>query len=207
MCWGLCLSRTLWVGPSLVASAQCPCAGVPAASAGTSVWWLEARGAGGGCGTPLHKAERRVLPGLRCAHGALSLFQSDGGGAFKGFKGLVVPSGGAFSAFGTNVKPLEGLANGNSAAGPPPLSSTPKAAIGKRREDSPAPAPRQKGVVVGSAPRGHRHRHFCSVGAPGGTQGYSRFCLEVTCARDSGQDRAVAGGPKWALRASCAEAK
>ncbi|XP_008842927.1 nuclear pore complex protein Nup50 [Nannospalax galili] len=44
--------------------------------------------------------------------------ESDGGGAFKGFKGLVVPSGGGFSGFGGGPggKPLEGLTNGNSTA-------------------------------------------------------------------------------------------
>ncbi|XP_048209947.1 nuclear pore complex protein Nup50 [Perognathus longimembris pacificus] len=43
-------------------------------------------------------------------------FESDSGGAFKGFKGLVVPSGGGgFSGFGcAGGKPLEGLSNGNS---------------------------------------------------------------------------------------------
>ncbi|XP_037369294.1 nuclear pore complex protein Nup50 isoform X2 [Talpa occidentalis] len=54
-------------------------------------------------------------------------FESDGGGAFKGFKGLVVPSGGGgFSGFGSGAggKPLEGLANGNSITGTPPFSST-----------------------------------------------------------------------------------
>lgn len=44
------------------------------------------------------------------------IFQSDSGGAFKGFKGLVVPSGGrGFSGFGNGAggKSLEGLSNGN----------------------------------------------------------------------------------------------
>ncbi|XP_053438273.1 nuclear pore complex protein Nup50 isoform X2 [Nycticebus coucang] len=53
-------------------------------------------------------------------------FESDSGGAFKGFKGLVVPSGGGgFSGFGrgTGGKPLEGLSNGNSMASTPPLPS------------------------------------------------------------------------------------
>ncbi|XP_039091270.1 nuclear pore complex protein Nup50 [Hyaena hyaena] len=50
-------------------------------------------------------------------------FESDSGGAFKGFKGLVVPSGGGgFSGFGNGAggKPLEGLSNGSSGA--PPFS-------------------------------------------------------------------------------------
>jgi nuclear pore complex protein Nup50 len=67
------------------------------------------------------------------------MFQSDSGGAFKGFKGLVVPSGGGgFSGFGSGpgVKPLEGLSNGNSIASTPPFTSArataePKAAFGE----------------------------------------------------------------------------
>lgn len=54
--------------------------------------------------------------------------ESDGGGAFKGFKGLVAPSGGGggFSGFGTCIggKPLEGLSNGSSMAGAPSFSSS-----------------------------------------------------------------------------------
>ncbi|XP_005379532.2 PREDICTED: nuclear pore complex protein Nup50 [Chinchilla lanigera] len=49
-------------------------------------------------------------------------FESDSGGAFKGFKGLVMPSGGAgFSGFGG--KPLEGLSNGTSAASAPAFAT------------------------------------------------------------------------------------
>lgn len=53
------------------------------------------------------------------------MFQSDNtGGAFKGFKGLVAPSGG-FSGFGAGagVRPLEGLPNGNSITSAPAFSS------------------------------------------------------------------------------------
>ncbi|XP_044796708.1 nuclear pore complex protein Nup50 isoform X1 [Bubalus bubalis] len=52
---------------------------------------------------------------------------SDGGGAFKGFKGLVASSGGGgFSGFGNGAggKPLEGLSNGNSITSASPFSST-----------------------------------------------------------------------------------
>lgn len=52
--------------------------------------------------------------------------ESDSGGAFKGFKGLVAPSGGGvFSGFGAcaGSKPLEGLSNGNSMTGASPFSS------------------------------------------------------------------------------------
>lgn len=78
-----------------------------------------------------------------CLKCAFFIFQSDSGGAFKGFKGLVVPSGGGggggFSGFGSSAggKPLEGLTNGNSTAGATPFSSSkaaavePKAAFGK----------------------------------------------------------------------------
>ena len=54
------------------------------------------------------------------------VFQSDSGGAFKGFKGLVVPSGGGgFSGFGNGAggKPLEGLSNGSSITSAPSFSS------------------------------------------------------------------------------------
>ncbi|KAM6162390.1 nuclear pore complex protein Nup50 [Erethizon dorsatum] len=55
-------------------------------------------------------------------------FESDSGGAFKGFKGLVVPSGGAgFSGFGG--KPLEGLSNGTSAASAPTFASAGTSAV------------------------------------------------------------------------------
>lgn len=53
-------------------------------------------------------------------------FESDNGGAFKGFKGLVVPSGGGgFSGFGGGPggKPLEGLTNGNSTTSVTPFTS------------------------------------------------------------------------------------
>ncbi|CAO2601377.1 Nuclear pore complex protein Nup50 [Lemmus lemmus] len=60
-------------------------------------------------------------------------FESDSGGAFKGFKGLVVPSGGGggFSGFGGGAggKPLEGLTNGNSTASAIPFSSSKAAAV------------------------------------------------------------------------------
>ncbi|NWY32513.1 NUP50 protein, partial [Pheucticus melanocephalus] len=55
--------------------------------------------------------------------------ESESGGAFKGFKGFVLPSGkggGAFSGFGNGagIKPLEGLSNGSSTvSSTPPFSS------------------------------------------------------------------------------------
>ncbi|CAK7304920.1 Nuclear pore complex protein Nup50 [Vulpes lagopus] len=53
-------------------------------------------------------------------------FESDSGGAFKGAKGLIVPSGGGgFSGFGNGPggKPLEGLSNGSSITSASPFSS------------------------------------------------------------------------------------
>ncbi|XP_028935154.1 nuclear pore complex protein Nup50 [Ornithorhynchus anatinus] len=46
-------------------------------------------------------------------------FESESGGAFKGFKGLVASGGGGFGGFGngTGGKPLEGLSNGGSGIG------------------------------------------------------------------------------------------
>ncbi|KFQ23972.1 Nuclear pore complex protein Nup50 [Merops nubicus] len=54
--------------------------------------------------------------------------ESESGGAFKGFKGFMLPSGkggGAFSGFGNgaSIKPLEGLSNGSSGVSSTPFSS------------------------------------------------------------------------------------
>nr|XP_055181523.1 nuclear pore complex protein Nup50-like [Nyctereutes procyonoides] len=51
-------------------------------------------------------------------------FESDSGGAFKGVKGLIVPSGGG-GGFGNGAggKPLEGLSNGSSITSASPFSS------------------------------------------------------------------------------------
>ncbi|NWW90603.1 NUP50 protein, partial [Rhynochetos jubatus] len=53
--------------------------------------------------------------------------ESEGGGAFKGFKGFMLPSGkggGGFSGFGNGagIKPLEGLSNGSSSVSSTPFS-------------------------------------------------------------------------------------
>ncbi|NWX36223.1 NUP50 protein, partial [Notiomystis cincta] len=55
--------------------------------------------------------------------------ESEGGGAFKGFKGFMLPSGkggGGFSGFGNGagIKPLEGLSNGSSSVSSTPLFSS-----------------------------------------------------------------------------------
>lgn len=78
--------------------------------------------------------------------------QSDSGGAFKGFKGLVAPSGGGgFSGFGAGAgaKPLEGLSNGTSMASASAFSSaaaTPesKATFGKLDPLPPLTGPLRK---------------------------------------------------------------
>uniref|UniRef100_A0A673UKH8 Nuclear pore complex protein Nup50 n=1 Tax=Suricata suricatta TaxID=37032 RepID=A0A673UKH8_SURSU len=74
-------------------------------------------------------------------------FESDSGEAFKGFKGLVAPSGGGgFSGFGNGAggKPLEGLSNGSIVTSAPPFSgstaaSETKAAFGGDEEDDEPP--------------------------------------------------------------------
>nr|KAF6496787.1 nucleoporin 50 [Rousettus aegyptiacus] len=73
-------------------------------------------------------------------------FESESGGAFKGFKGLVASSsGGGFSGFGAGAgaKPLEGLSNGTSAASASAFSSAgtapeSKAAFGSVVANGPA---------------------------------------------------------------------
>ncbi|KAK2083431.1 Nuclear pore complex protein Nup50 [Saguinus oedipus] len=72
-------------------------------------------------------------------------FESDSGGTFKGFKGLVVPSGGGqFPGFGSSAggKPLEGLSKGNDVTSAPPFTSAraaaePKVAFGSLAANGP----------------------------------------------------------------------
>ncbi|XP_020023012.2 nuclear pore complex protein Nup50 isoform X1 [Castor canadensis] len=115
-------------------------------------------------------------------------FESDSGGAFKGFKGLVVPSGGGgFSGFGSGpgVKPLEGLSNGNSIASTPPFTSArataePKAAFGSLAANGPTALadkkisnpktngggqqPSSSGLATGTAcPSSAYHRHLAAL--------------------------------------------
>lgn len=114
--------------------------------------------------------------------------ESDSGGAFKGFKGLVAPSGGGgFSAFGAcaGAKPLEGLSNGNSMAGASPFSSAraapeAKAAFGSAAANGPASLvdsqisdprtngdsqqPASAGLAPSPAPRGSAyHRQLAAL--------------------------------------------
>ncbi|XP_024434975.2 nuclear pore complex protein Nup50 [Desmodus rotundus] len=114
--------------------------------------------------------------------------ESDSGGAFKGFKGLVAPSGGGgFSGFGAcaGSKPLEGLSNGNSVTGASPFSSaraTPesKVAFGSGAANGPASSadakisdpktngdsqqPASAGLALSPAPRGSAyHRQLAAL--------------------------------------------
>ncbi|NWH57249.1 NUP50 protein, partial [Geococcyx californianus] len=64
--------------------------------------------------------------------------ESESGGAFKGFKGFILPSGkggGGFSGFGNGavIKPLEGLSNGSSS-----VSSTPSFSSLKTTSETPS---------------------------------------------------------------------
>ncbi|XP_053938747.1 nuclear pore complex protein Nup50 isoform X2 [Cuculus canorus] len=65
--------------------------------------------------------------------------ESESGGAFKGFKGFILPSGkggGGFSGFGNGagIKPLEGLSNGSSS-----VCSTPSFSSLKTTSETPSP--------------------------------------------------------------------
>lgn len=77
-------------------------------------------------------------------------FQSESGGAFKGFKGLVASSsGGGFSGFGAGAgaKPLEGLSNGTSAASASAFSSAGTAPESKAAFGKPGPHPPHTGPL------------------------------------------------------------
>ncbi|NXG69264.1 NUP50 protein, partial [Baryphthengus martii] len=76
--------------------------------------------------------------------------ESESGGAFKGFKGFILPSGkggGGFSGFGNGagIKPLEGLSNGSSSVSGTPFSSLKttsetQSAFGSIMSNGPTPA-------------------------------------------------------------------
>ncbi|XP_044085257.1 nuclear pore complex protein Nup50 isoform X1 [Neovison vison] len=115
-------------------------------------------------------------------------FESDSGGAFKGFKGLVVPSGGGgFSGFGNGAggKPLEGLSNGSGVTSAPPFSGAraateSKAAFGSVAANGPtslvdkkvltpktngdSPQPSSSGPPSGAAcPRSAYHKQLAAL--------------------------------------------
>uniref|UniRef100_A0A8C3MFJ6 Nuclear pore complex protein Nup50 n=1 Tax=Geospiza parvula TaxID=87175 RepID=A0A8C3MFJ6_GEOPR len=112
--------------------------------------------------------------------------ESESGGAFKGFKGFVLPSGkggGGFSGFGNGagIKPLEGLSNGSSSvSSTPPFSSLkstsetqsafgspgnghgPKAAASPTANGSSQPC--SSGSTLGSAPgSGSYHKQLAAL--------------------------------------------
>uniref|UniRef100_A0A8C5IYM5 Nuclear pore complex protein Nup50 n=1 Tax=Junco hyemalis TaxID=40217 RepID=A0A8C5IYM5_JUNHY len=119
--------------------------------------------------------------------------ESESGGAFKGFKGFVLPSGkggGGFSGFGNGagIKPLEGLSNGSSSASstPPfsslkstsetqsafagsPMSNGPSAAVfAEKKAASPTAnggsQPCSSGSTLGSAPApGSYHKQLAAL--------------------------------------------
>ncbi|NWR19605.1 NUP50 protein, partial [Emberiza fucata] len=117
--------------------------------------------------------------------------ESESGGAFKGFKGFVLPSGkggGGFSGFGNGagIKPLEGLSNGSSSVSstPPfsslkstsetqsafgsPLSNGPTAAVFAEKVASPTAnggsQPCSSGSTLGSAPgSGSYHKQLAAL--------------------------------------------
>ncbi|KAL9853335.1 nuclear pore complex protein Nup50 isoform 1-T3 [Geothlypis trichas] len=118
--------------------------------------------------------------------------ESESGGAFKGFKGFVLPSGkggGGFSGFGNGagIKPLEGLSNGSSSVSstPPfsslkstsetqsafgsPMSNGPTAAVfAEKKAASPTAnggsQPCSSGSTLGSAPgSGSYHKQLAAL--------------------------------------------
>ncbi|XP_023774829.1 nuclear pore complex protein Nup50 [Cyanistes caeruleus] len=100
--------------------------------------------------------------------------ESESGGAFKGFKGFVVPSGkggGGFSGFGNGagIKPLEGLSNGSSSVSSTPSFSSLKStsetqsAFGSPTSNGPTAAVFAEKKVV--SPRAKGVSQPCSSGS------------------------------------------
>nr|XP_003420944.1 nuclear pore complex protein Nup50 isoform X1 [Loxodonta africana] len=101
-------------------------------------------------------------------------FESDSGGAFKGFKGLVVPSGGGggFSGFGnvSAAKP-SGLSNGNSMTSTP-VSASPKAATETKTTF---------GSVTTNGPTSLVEKDISDPKTNGSSQQPSGFSASATC--------------------------
>ncbi|NXQ26943.1 NUP50 protein, partial [Alaudala cheleensis] len=92
--------------------------------------------------------------------------ESESGGAFKGFKGFILPpgkAGGGFSGFGNGagVKPLEGLSNGSSS-----VSSTPTFSSLKSSSETPSAF----GSPMSNGPSGTEKAAAASPRANGGSQ-------------------------------------
>ncbi|NWR09374.1 NUP50 protein, partial [Paradoxornis webbianus] len=112
--------------------------------------------------------------------------ESESGGAFKGFKGFMLPSGkggGGFSGFGNGagVKPLEGLSNGSSSVSSTPsfssLKSTSETQSAFVSNGPSGPAFAEKAAA---SPRANGGSQPCSSGALGsGT--YHRQLAALNC--------------------------
>ncbi|NXP18321.1 NUP50 protein, partial [Scytalopus superciliaris] len=100
--------------------------------------------------------------------------ESESGGAFKGFKGFMLPSGkggGGFSGFGNSagIKPLEGLSNGSSSvSSTPPFSSlktTPEtqSAFGSPVSNGPSTAACAEPKANGGCGAGAYHRQLAAL--------------------------------------------
>ncbi|XP_030304715.1 nuclear pore complex protein Nup50 [Calypte anna] len=101
--------------------------------------------------------------------------ESESGGAFKGFKGFILPSGkggGGFSGFGNGagIKPLEGLSNGSSS-----VSSTPFSSLKTTSETQSAFG---STVSNGPATAAFTEKKAASPKANGGSQPSSSVCAQ-----------------------------
>lgn len=117
-------------------------------------------------------------------------FESDGGGAFKGFKGLVAPSGGGgFAAFGGSPggKPLEGLSNGSSTSTLPSASARPAAEPKAASGSVAANGPTILAEKVTNAPTASEGQPACGLGsgpACAGSAYHKQLAALNCCVRD-----------------------
>ncbi|XP_039918537.1 nuclear pore complex protein Nup50 [Hirundo rustica] len=118
--------------------------------------------------------------------------ESESGGAFKGFKGFILPSGkggGGFSGFGNGagVKPLEGLSNGSSSvSSTPPFSSLKSTSEAQSAFGSPVsngPSIAVFAEKAAASPRANGGSQPCSSGgAPGAAHGsYHKQLAALNC--------------------------
>ncbi|NXD27016.1 NUP50 protein, partial [Spelaeornis formosus] len=109
--------------------------------------------------------------------------ESESGGAFKGFKGFMLPSGkggGVFSGFGNGagIKPLEGLSNGSSS-----VSSTPS--FSSLKSTSETQSAFGNGTVFAGknsvSPRANGGSQPCSSGTAHGSSAYHKQLAALNC--------------------------
>ncbi|XP_051464893.1 nuclear pore complex protein Nup50 isoform X2 [Apus apus] len=105
--------------------------------------------------------------------------ESESGGAFKGFKGFILPSGkggGGFSGFGNGagVKPLEGLSNGSSS-----VSSTPS--FSSLKTTSETQSAFGSTMSNGPATTAFTEKKAASPNANGGSQPSSSYAQSKVC--------------------------